>query len=657
MKLLLLATCQLVLIGAMGTVCGCKPPGGAPVQPPPGVDLTCRTTGDGYAWEGSAPLETGLDDLDVTVFVTGRALVELAGEAGIVWDSFLAQNGHGFADDVYGHGAYLRDDVKLTKVSDSQVVVNDGGTLRLYTLVDKGVYESAEQDSSRLTFRSDGTAQLKLAPQVYEIFAMTSLVSAASNNSPVQIVSAICPEPACTSAHTTIASDSTGRIQSVTDALGYARSYKYDGGRLQSVTFPDERVETFGYDASGNLATIAYPPLTLGGPPPTRTYTYVGWKLATAQGPGGSMAMPSATFTFADSGQLTSLEPTDHDTTTVTVQSDAPQPGYTTMTLTDRTHLPGTNPVVMIDDACANVQDVDSMKYGQTIARDAHHQPTGVSDPDDPSKLEEQIENPDTARDRWGDIHGTIDDELGEKFVFSPSDEDGMEGRAPSSFSGPEGSGSIRYAKDDPTITNLPAWAVDLVSDETWTTSVVDDTGAKNTLVAGSRRTFADTGNASCPRQIIDTDKLTGLSETSCFSADGSKVLSFTDGYGERTTIEQTDNPQVGESVTVTLPNGEVVTEMFDPEGRLLQSATMGFNDDEVIVRYANGMPQVDRFPGVKVTGSSGGTGYQRADLVDPETLLETSDEDEDGAQEVDEDDYAYYPEGIPREMDINFAM
>jgi YD repeat-containing protein len=661
MKPLLVATCQLVLLGAMGAVCGCKPQGGGgqPLKLPAGVDLTCRTTGDGYEWEGSMPLAPGLGDMDVTVFDTGRALVELADEAGIVWDSFLAQNPQGgFSDDVYGHGAYLRDDVKLSKVSDSQVVVNDGGTLRLYTQVDKGVYESAEQDPTRLTFRSDGTAQIKIAPQVYEIFALTSLVSSASNDSPVQIISMICQEPACTSAHTTIASDPTGRIQSVTNELGYVKSYKYDNqNRLLSVTFPDKRVETFGYDTNGNFASVAYPPLTAGSPSPTRTFTYVGWKLTTAQGPGGSMAMPTATLTFADNGQLQSLEPTDHDTTTVTVQSDTPQTGYTTVTLTDRTHLAGTNPYVMIDDPCANVQDIDSMKYGVTIARDAHHQPTGESDPDDPSREEEQLENPSTARDRWGDVTGTIDDEVGEKFVMSPTDEDGLEGRDSSSFSGPDGAGTIVYAKDDPTITNLPSWAVDFASDESWTTTVVDDTGMKSTITTGAHHTYTNTGNASCPRQVIDTDKLTGLSATSCFSADGSKPLSFTDGYGETTTFVQTDDPQAGESLTIKLPNGEVVVENVDQEGRLLQSATMGFNDEEDIVRYANGMPQVDRFPGANVaTSSGGGAGYQEANAVDPETLLDTSDEDEDGTQEVDEDDYAYYPEGVPREVDMNYS-
>jgi YD repeat-containing protein len=658
MNLLLVATFPLVVIGVVGAVCGCNPPGGggSPVKLPPGVDLTCRTTGDGYDWEGSTPLDTGLDGMDVTVFDTGRALVELDDEAGLVWDSFLAQNGQGFADGIYGHGAYLRDDVKLTKVNDTQVVVNDGGTLRLYTLVDQNVYESAEQDASRLTFRSDGTAQIKVAPRVYEIFALTSLGSATSGNSPVQIISALCPEPACSSAHTTITSDATGRIKSVRDNLGYVKSYAYDGqGRLQSVTYPDKRVETFGYDTNGNLATIAHTPLVSGGPPPTRTYAYAGWKLTTAQGPGGSMTTPTAKLTFADNGRLQSLEPTYHDTMTLTVESDAPQAGYTTLTLTDRTHLSATNPMVMIDDPCANVRGVDGMKYSQTITRDAQHRPTGVSDPDDPSKQEEQLENPATARDRWGDVNGAMLDELGEEFMVSPTDEDGREGRPPSKFSGPQGTGTIVYAKDDHTITMLPTWAVDLVADESWTTTVVDDTGAANTVTTGAHHTYADTGDSSCPRQIVDTDKLTGLSQTTCFSADGSKLLSSTDAYGQKTTVAQSDNPQVGETLTITPPNGEAETETFDQEGRPLQMGIAGFNDLHELAYYADGLLQADRFPGAVVQASSGG-GFQEVDVVDPETLLETSDADEDGTSDVDDDDCAYYPEGIAREVDVNYS-
>ena len=636
----------------------CKPSqgGGGGVHLPPGTDLACRTTGDGYEWEGSTPLETGLDDVGVTVFDTGRTEINLAEEAGLVWDSFLAQSGQGFADDLYGHGAYSRSDVRLSKASDTQVVVNDGGTLRLYTLVDAGIYESAEQDESRLSFRNDGTAQIKMASQVYEVFALTSLVSAVGNGSPVQMLEAICSEPDCTSAHTTLASDSDGRIRSITDELGYVTSYGYDGnGRLQSITFPDGRVETIGYDSNGNLASIAYPPLMPGGSAPTRTFVYDGWKLATAKGPGGAIATPQAVFSFADSGQLESLEPTNHDKTTLAYQSDTPQKGYTTVTLTDRTHIAGQNPVVMVDDPCALAKALDGMKYEADVTRDAHHQPVGVTDPEDPSKEQVQVENPTTARDRWGHVNGSIDDELGEKFVFTSSDEDGREGRAPSSFSGPEGTGRVVYAKDDPSAMDLPSWAQDLVSDVSFAAIVTDDTGAKNTTTIGAHHTYTNTKDSACPRQIVDTDKLTGVGQTSCLSADGSKLLSVTDGYGLKTTYVQTHDAKRGESLIVNRPNGDVETETTDPEGRLLREATMGFNDEEDIAYYGNGMPQADRFPGANVA-SQGGAGFQEAFAIDPDTLLATSDSDEDGIQAVDDENYAYYPEGLPKERDLNYS-
>jgi YD repeat-containing protein len=626
-------------------------------QPPPGFDLSCRTTGDGYPWEGATHLETGLSDVDVTVFDTGRAEVDLAEGAGLVWDSFLAQNPQGgFADGLYGRGAYLREDVRLTKSGATDAILNDGGTLVKYTLVDKNVYAPVTEDGTRLKFNDDGTAQIKVGPQLYETFAKTS-VPPVSGSDPVLVIAELCSEPDCSGAHTTIVTDDSGRIKTVTDKLGYSKSYGYDGnGRLQSVTFADRRTQTFGYDDNGNLATVSYPALMKGAPQPTRTYVYDGWKLTTAQGPGNGTTMPKATFAFADDGQLQSLEPIDHDTTTIAYQADTPKSGYTTVTLTDRTHIAGKSAIVMVDDPCALAQVVDSMKYTVNLGRDGKHQLTSVSDPDNPMKNETQLEDPMNGRDSWGDVRGTIDDELGEKFELSPTDEDGREGRPASSFSGPDGSGTILYAKDDPNVNDLPAWAVDLPSDETWTTNADDDSGKMNTVTLGARHTYKNTGDSSCPRQIVDTDKLSGMTETTCMSADGAKLLSVTDGFGLKTSYDQTDDPTMGETLVLTPPSGEKETVKMDPAGRLLQTSTAGFNDEEDDAYYDNGMLQARHIPGANTAAGGGTPGFQEDDAIDPETLLETDESDEDGDNPVDDESYAYYPEGVLRETDLNYS-
>lgn len=657
-----LAAAASAMLAWAGLAVSCKPSGGAggAFQGPAGMDLGCRTTGDGYAWEGSSGIETGLADVDVTVFDTGRVEVELSVQAGLVWDSFLAHDpSGGFADAVYGHGVFLRADQRLSRTSDTEVVLNKGGTLVKYTLVENGVYAPVDDDGSRLTFGDDGAGRLKLGPQQYEILEPSSLPPVAGNY-PVLVAASICGEPDCSGAHTTIATDETGRVRSITDPLGYVTRYDYDDqGRLQTVTFPDGRSDVLGYDGAGNLASVAYPPLTGGAPRPTRTYDYDGWKLTTARGPGGGGTVPQATFSIDDDGKLESLEPTDHDTTNISYQADTPSAGYTTVTFTDRTHLAGQNPIILVDDACALTQVTDDMKYTVNIARDAKHRVEAVSDPDDPSRDEAQLESPDTARDAWGNVHGTIDDELGGGYVFSPTDEDGLEGRPASSFSGPGGSGTIVYAKDDPDVTDLPSWAIDLPSDETWTTSVVDDQGQKNTLTAGAHHTYTNTTDPACPRRIVDTDKLTGLGQTTCINADGSKVLSVTDGYGLTTRFDQKDDPVQGETLETALPDGVRVVALSDPVGRPLQTKTVGYGDEEDDVYYGDGILQARRFPGANVTASAGsgsGAGFQQSVSVDPQSLLPTGDADEDGTSPVEGAAYGYYAEGIQKEIDVDYS-
>jgi YD repeat-containing protein len=410
-------------------------------------------------------------------------------------------------------------------------------------------------------------------------------------------------------------------------------------------------VETFGYDAAGNLSTVGYPPLVKGGPSPTRTIAYDGWKITAVRDPGGPMGGPQAKLVFDDAGKLTSLEPKEHDTKTLTYEPDQPQKGSMRVTLTDRTHLAGQNPLVKVDDGCALVQTIDSQKFVTTYVRDARHQLVSMTDPKDPAKSVMKVSDPMNARDRWGGLQGKVDDELGEEYVLAPTDEDGREGRAPSSFTAPDGKGTIVYAKDDPTATNLPSWASDLPSDESWTTTVADDSGGQNMLVLGKHHTYANTNDPACPRQIVDTDKVTGLATTSCLSGDGSKVLSFTDGYGLVIKLVETDDPVKGQTQTFTEPDGEQEVEARDAEGRLLTAKTMGFGDEEDIAYYDNGMRRDDAFPMANVQGA-----FHESESVDPNMLLDTGDDLDDGNTQVEGTAYTYYPEGVPKETDEDYA-
>jgi hypothetical protein len=81
----------------------------------------------------------------------------------------------------------------------------------------------------------------------------------------------------------------------------------------------------------------------------------------------------------------------------------------------------------------------------------------------------------------------------------------------------------------------------------------------------------------------------------------------------------------------------------------------MGFNNEADVAYYANGLPQANRFPGANIAGQ-GGSGFTELHTVDPATLLQSSDSNEDGTQPVDDSDYAYYPEGEMSERDLNYS-
>ena len=54
--------------------------------------------------------------------------------------------------------------------------------------------------------------------------------------------------------------DSTGFVDSVTDAMSRVQRFTYDGvGRVLTQTLPDARVITYTYDANGNLASVTPP--------------------------------------------------------------------------------------------------------------------------------------------------------------------------------------------------------------------------------------------------------------------------------------------------------------------------------------------------------------------------------------------------------------
>jgi hypothetical protein len=209
-------------------------------------------------------------------------------------------------------------------------------------------------------------------------------------------------------------------------------------------------------------------------------------------------------------------------------------------------------------------------------------------------------------------------------------------------------------------VPGLPAWASDQPFSELTTSVIKDHNGTPTTVVTGKEYAYTESPGMPCARQIVETDALTGLSETTCLDAGGSRLVSSTDGFGLTTQFKQVDDPMKGQQLTITAPDNITVRYITsDPLGRTLQTMTKtkGYNDATNYIYYDNGYLKTIQYPGASVGAGGGGMGgVQQTASLDPGSLLEQSDEEDDQNQPVEQEQLTWDPNGVFSGANVDYA-